>query len=169
MKRFRILSCVVVMACTILLAPSVVAHSVPGPTGWYTGDMHVHSSCGASLESVLSIYGQMICRNLFCLSFLPDAGNGDVQNPATDLPLVSKIAYSIADVIQNSSQTGILITLGSLLFVLGTVLRSNLPAAEETASSHPSTRWVNPMPLNTYIEAVDGANTAASRRHANAV
>jgi hypothetical protein len=169
MKHFRILSCVVVMACTILLAPSVAAHSVPGPTAGYTGDMHVHPSCGASPESVLSIYGQMICRNLFYLSVLLDAGNGDVQNPASDLPLVSKSAYFIADVIRNSSQTGILITLGSLFFLLGTVLRSNLPAAEETASSHPSTRWVNPMPLNTYIEAVDGATTAASRRHANAV
>lgn len=168
MKRFRI-SCVVVMACTILFAPSAVAHSVPGPTGWYTGDMHVHPSCGASLESVLSIYGQVICRNLFCLSLMSDAGNGDIQNPAPDFLLVSRIAYFIADVIRNRSQTGILITLGSLLFVLGTVLRRNLPAPEETASSHPSTRWVNPMPLNTYIEAVDGANTAASRRHANAV
>jgi len=169
MKRFRILSCVVVMAYTMLLAPSVVAHSVQGPIGWYTSAVHVHPSCGASPEPVLGIYGQMICRNLFCLSLLPDAGSGDAQDPATVSPLVSRIAYFIADVIRNSSQTSILITLGSLLFVLGTVLRRNLPAPEETASSHPSTRWVNPMPLNTYIQAVEGANTAASRRHANAV
>jgi hypothetical protein len=83
---------------------------------------------------------------------------------------VSTSAYALADVIGNSSQTGILVTVGSLLFVLGTVLRRNLPAPDETTSPHPSTLRVDPMPLNAYIGTIDGAvNTAASRRHANAV
>jgi len=83
---------------------------------------------------------------------------------------VSSSAYVFADVIGNSSQTGILVTFGSLLFLLGTVLRRNLPAPDETNSSNPSTLRADPVRLNTYIETVDGAvNTAVSRRHANAV
>jgi len=170
MKRFRVLSCVVVMACAMLFAPSVFAQAVPEPTGWYTDDMHVHRSCGGSPESVLSIYGKLTSQNLSLLFLLADMGNGKAQNPATDLPLVSTSAYALADLIRNNSQTGILVTLGSLLFVLGTVLRRNLPAPDQTTSSHPCTLWVDPMPLGTYIGAVDGvANTAASRRHASAV
>lgn len=86
------------------------------------------------------------------------------------LPFVCTSAYSLSDVIGNSSPTGILIALGSLLFVVGTVLRRNLPVPDETASSHSCTPWVDPMPLKTYMGTVAGvANTAASRRHANAV
>jgi hypothetical protein len=79
---------------------------------------------------------------------------------------VSTSAYALADVIENSSQTGILVTLGSLLFVLGTVLRRNLPAPDATTSSYPSTLRVDPMPLFGTVNGV--VNTAGSQRHANA-
>jgi hypothetical protein len=84
--------------------------------------------------------------------------------------LVSTGASALANVIGNSSQTGILVTLGSLLFVLGTVLRRNLPALDETTSSYPSALRVDPIPLKLYVGIVDNAvNTGASRTHANAV
>jgi hypothetical protein len=86
------------------------------------------------------------------------------------LSFVSASVYALADFIESSSQTGILVTLGSLLFVLGTVLRRNLPAAEETTSPHPAALWADAMPLKAYVGTVDGvANATASRKHGSAV
>jgi hypothetical protein len=83
---------------------------------------------------------------------------------------VSASAYALTAVIGNDLQTGILITLGSLLFVFGTVLRRKLPIPYETTSSHPHTLWVDAVPPNTYVRTVASvANTATSRKHANAV
>lgn len=61
----------------------------PEPAGWYSGDMHVHRSCGGSPVTVSSIYDTMISQNLAVVSLLADMGNGEVQNPVTDLPLVN--------------------------------------------------------------------------------
>ena len=61
----------------------------PEPAGWYAGDMHVHRSCGSSPEAVSDIYSQMAGQNLAVVSLLADMGNGEVQNPVTDLPLVN--------------------------------------------------------------------------------
>ena len=61
----------------------------PEPAGWYSGDMHVHRSCGGSPETVSSIYNTMVGQNLAVVSLLADMGNGEVQNPTTDLPLVN--------------------------------------------------------------------------------
>jgi Domain of unknown function (DUF4082) len=61
----------------------------PEPTGWFTGDIHVHRSCGGSPESVSSIYSKMATNSLSVASLLADMGNGEVQNPTTDLPLVN--------------------------------------------------------------------------------
>jgi len=61
----------------------------PEPTGWFAGDMHVHRSCGGSPESLSSIYSKMSPNNLAAISLLADMGNGEVQNPTTDLPLVN--------------------------------------------------------------------------------
>ena len=61
----------------------------PEPAGWYAGDMHVHRSCGGSPESLSSLYDKMTPQNLAAISLLADMGNGEVQNPATDLPLVN--------------------------------------------------------------------------------
>ena len=169
MKRSRVFSCVVGMVSVMLFTPSVFAPAVPESARWHTGDIQACRSCGGSPESVRSAYGKVTLQKLSCLSLLDDMGNGEVVNLATDIPFVSTSAY-VADVMRNSSQTGILVTLGSLLFVLGTVLRRNLAAPEEATSSHPITLPEDPLPMRTYIGAVDGvANTSASRRHANAV
>ena len=61
----------------------------PEPAGWYAGDMHVHRSCGGSPEAVSDIYDEMAGQNLAVVSLLADMGNGEVQNPVTDLPLVN--------------------------------------------------------------------------------
>ena len=62
--------------------------AVPEPDGWYAGDMHVHRSCGGAPETVSSLYGKMAANNLSVISLLADMGNGELQTPATDLPLV---------------------------------------------------------------------------------
>ena len=59
------------------------------PPCWSAGDMHVHRSCGGSPEAVSSLYGKMSTQNLSVISLLADMGNGEVQDPVTDLPLVT--------------------------------------------------------------------------------
>ena len=61
----------------------------PEPGGWFAGDMHVHRSCGGSPETVSSLYNKMNNNKLAVISLLADMGNGEVQNPTTDLPLVN--------------------------------------------------------------------------------
>ncbi len=61
----------------------------PEPAGWYAGDMHVHRSCGGAPEDVASLYNKMGPQNLAAISLLADMGNGEVQDPVTDLPLVT--------------------------------------------------------------------------------
>jgi hypothetical protein len=63
--------------------------TVPEPAGWYAGDMHVHRSCGESPEAVSSMFDRMTPQNLAVISLLADMGNGEVQDPITDLPLVN--------------------------------------------------------------------------------
>ena len=89
MKHFRVSQVVVLTVCAILLVPSALAQAVPEPAGWYSGDMHVHRSCGGSPESVSSMFSRMSPENLAVVSQLADSGNGEVQNPTTDLPLVN--------------------------------------------------------------------------------
>jgi len=169
MKRFRVFSFVVVMACATLFAPSVFAQAVSGPTGRYIWDMHAHRSYGGSPESVLNIYGKTALQKLSCLLALPDVGKDKVHNLATDLPLVGARTGALADVVRNIPETFILVALGSLLLALGTVLRRNLPPPDETTSSHLSELWAEPMPQNRYVGAVDAvANRAAPKRDASA-
>ena len=58
------------------------------PSGWYAGDVHVHRSCGGPPESLASIKQKMDLNNLAAISLLADMGNGEVQDPDTDLPQV---------------------------------------------------------------------------------
>src|SRR5579862_545801 len=78
----------VALSALIFAIVSVEAQS-PEPAGWYAGDMHVHRSCGGSPESVASMFSRMTPQNLAVVSQLADSGNGEVQDPATDLPLVN--------------------------------------------------------------------------------
>ncbi len=59
------------------------------PAGWYAGDMHVHRSCGGTPETLSSMYQRMAPNNLAVISLLADMGNGEVQDPVTDLPRVN--------------------------------------------------------------------------------
>jgi Domain of unknown function (DUF4082) len=68
----------------------------PEPPGWYAGDMHVHRSCGGAPEAVSSVFSKMDPQKLSVISLLADMGNGEVQNPATDLPLVTGHDASIS-------------------------------------------------------------------------
>ena len=74
----------------ILLGYEFTAQAAgPEPVGWYAGDMHAHRSCGGSPVTVLSIYNTMIAQDVSVVSLLADMGNGEVQNPTTDLPKVN--------------------------------------------------------------------------------
>ncbi len=66
-----------------------VPASGPEPTGWYAGDPHVHRSCGGTPEAISSMYAKMTSQNLAVLPLLADMGNGEVLDPATDLPRVN--------------------------------------------------------------------------------
>jgi hypothetical protein len=68
----------------------------PEPAGWYAGDIHVHRSCGGTAESVSSIKQKMDDEDLRFIALLADCGNGEVQNPTTDLPLVNGQDASIS-------------------------------------------------------------------------
>ena len=68
----------------------------PEPAGWYAGDIHVHRSCGGAAESVSSIKQKMDDEDLRFIALLADCGNGEVQNPTTDLPLVNGQDASIS-------------------------------------------------------------------------
>ena len=61
----------------------------PEPAGWYAGDMHVHRSCGGSPYDMGTMLATMDQQNLAVISLLADMGNGEVQDPDTDLPLVN--------------------------------------------------------------------------------
>jgi len=51
--------------------------------------MHVHRSCGGAPVSVNSIYNSMVAEDLAVITLLADMGNGEVQDPVTDLPKVT--------------------------------------------------------------------------------
>lgn len=80
---------VFVLVLIVLFCTSSLIAQGPEPAGWYAGDMHVHRSCGGSPEAVSSVFNRMSTQNLSALSLLADMGNGEVQNPVTDLPLVN--------------------------------------------------------------------------------
>ena len=60
----------------------------PEPAGWYVGDMHVHRSCGGPPIDLSTMRDYMDPQNLAVISLLADMGNGEVQDPVTDLSLV---------------------------------------------------------------------------------
>jgi hypothetical protein len=76
--------------------------------------------------------------------------------------LLSMASYAVTDFIRNSSPTWILVTLGSLFFVLGTFLRRHLPGEKEAASSHGATIRERPMSPKTYANAFKDIATTYS-------
>jgi hypothetical protein len=81
--------CVLLVLSLLGCQELAVQAAGPEPAGWYAGDMHVHRSCGGTPEAISSIYSQMDGQTLSVASLLADMGNGEVQNPKTDLPLVN--------------------------------------------------------------------------------
>jgi beta-glucanase (GH16 family) len=79
-----------------IYASGILRVAGPEPAGWYAGDMHVHRSCGSSPASVSSIYDTMASQDLAVVSLLADMGNGEVQDAATDLPLVNGMDASVS-------------------------------------------------------------------------
>ena len=62
----------------------------PEPTGWYTGDIHVHRNCGT--DSILpyeKLPEMMEPNNLDIISVLADMGNGEVKESEIDLKKVN--------------------------------------------------------------------------------
>jgi hypothetical protein len=70
-------------------APLPTLDARPEPGGWFAGDIHVHRSCGGAPVSVTSIRNTMVSQDIDFVSLLADMGNGEVQNPTTDLPKVN--------------------------------------------------------------------------------
>lgn len=61
--------------------------------------------------------------------------------------LMSMSPYAVIDFIRDSSEPGLLVAVGSLLFVFGTLLRRHLPAPEQTETSDMSIIWERATPL----------------------
>ena len=61
----------------------------PEPTNWFTGDIHVHRSCGGAPVDMSTISNAMVTADLSVVSLLADMGNGEVKDPITDLPKVN--------------------------------------------------------------------------------
>jgi uncharacterized protein DUF4082/Big-like domain-containing protein len=89
MKSYRVLFIALAIVCALVFVPTAFSQTGPEPAGWYVGDMHVHRSCGGSPEAVSSMFSRMSPQKLAVESLLADMGNGEVQNPTTDLPLVN--------------------------------------------------------------------------------
>ncbi len=84
-----IIVCMVTMLVFSICPLRAVYAAGPEASGWYAGDMHVHRSCGAAPESVPDMYTRMTPNTLSFMTLLADMGNGEVRDPATDLPLVT--------------------------------------------------------------------------------
>ena len=95
-QQWRPVSWFLVLLGVLTLCALAARGADPEPAGWYSGDMHVHRSCGDSPVSVSSIYTAMTNRNLAVVSLLADMGNGEVQDPVTDLPKVDGLDDSVS-------------------------------------------------------------------------
>src|SRR5579883_292793 len=86
--RFMNRSFVFILSCAVGVSVSLFAQN-PEPANWSAGDMHVHRSCGGAPQAISTIHDKMNDQNLAALSLLADVGNGEVQDPAQDLPRVN--------------------------------------------------------------------------------
>jgi hypothetical protein len=86
------------------------------------------------------------------------------------VPFVNMNAYIFNSVVAEIPQTGLLLTIGLLLFIVGTVLRRSLPVPESRNGSLTNNSALSPNVLSSYGASTPIAkNAVASRRHANAV
>jgi hypothetical protein len=73
------------------------------------------------------------------------------------LMLAAANAKGLALVIGNDPQTVILVTLGSVLLLVGTVLRYKFPSKQENHSTTPYTFWARPSQPTGYMSNAAGA------------
>lgn len=69
--------------------------------------------------------------------------------------LLSIGAYEAMYFIRNNSQNSILISVGSLLFVLGTVLRRHMRVPNEIVTSQAPILWEVAMPATSHRKAAE--------------
>jgi hypothetical protein len=86
-RAWTMLHVLLVLASPMVSCPVLAAR--PEPTNWFTGDIHVHRSCGGAPVSMNSISNAMVTADLSVVSLLADMGNGEVLDPTTDLPKVN--------------------------------------------------------------------------------
>ncbi|HXY40087.1 MAG TPA: CehA/McbA family metallohydrolase [Vicinamibacteria bacterium] len=61
----------------------------PEPEDWFAGDIHVHRSCGGEPIAYSRLREMMSANDLAVISVLADMGDGEVKDPALDLPRVN--------------------------------------------------------------------------------
>jgi hypothetical protein len=89
-NHVKILKAAALMACvSTLIYLHTAAQEMPEPAGWYTGDMHVHDTCGGTGVTEEQLFGMMDTNNLTFLSVLADIGNGEVNRFPEDLMQVT--------------------------------------------------------------------------------
>lgn len=87
--RARVVTARPLVALGLVASLTSLRAAGPEPVGWFSGDMHVHRSCGTAPVPVSQIFTDMTNRDLAVVSLLADSGNGEVQNATTDLPKVN--------------------------------------------------------------------------------
>jgi hypothetical protein len=89
-KSARVPSLIALAVIALALSSTdAMAQSAVAPAGWFAGDMHVHRSCGGVPEDITVVRDKMSVNNLAAISLLADMGNGEVKDPAEDLPRVT--------------------------------------------------------------------------------
>lgn len=74
------------------------------------------------------------------------------------LATTTGVGKTLAFVFDNDLQTGILITLGVLLLLVGTLLRHRFSVTEETRNAQPSGLWAKPAQSTSYAASAAGVS-----------
>jgi hypothetical protein len=78
------------------------------------------------------------------------------------LTLATASAKGLALIFGNDLQTGILITLGTVLLLVGTLLRYKFPSKQEESSTTAYTFWAKPAQSTGYLTSAAGAAQSTS-------
>ncbi len=71
-------------------------------------------------------------------------------------------SHALAAIFDNDLQTGVLITIGSLLLLVGTVIRYKLPSKEQNTVLNPYAFWAKPVTETTYRSSIGGSAETTS-------
>ena len=78
------------------------------------------------------------------------------------LVVATSVGKTLAFVFDNDLQTGILITLGVLLLLVGTLLRYRFSAKEENTTEQPYAPWIKPTQSASYSGSAATESTSFS-------